>query len=468
MQPFKTALTALNSSYLANGVSRARTAAKAKGNLAEVTALDAEKSAIEQGRGVPDEDDSNTADSLKTLRATYRSAHAKFAAERDAKAAPLYELYLKALDAYIAELTQADKIDAARKVQVFRDDIALQRPSAGAAVIPPAVKSTTSAPTPSAAAKPATRAPKMNAQEVAEWAIATGGFVDVLVGTPPVYQKIAIASELPRGRFVITLLDIKCEKVPGKDLSPLASAQDVSRVQFSNTLLADNTSIDLSPLRQMPKLRTLATRDLDAAAVDVIASLDVLDTLYAGNIPEGSLEKIAKLKQLVTFNSSAISGPGIAALKSCKLLRNIQTGGKSDDDVRALAAALPDLEKLDISGPELSNACIPFLLSLKSLEHLALQSNELDDLVVEPLAKLPNLSQLRLNSSKIIGSNLNVLKKFSSLRVLYLDGCSVTDEALDVLVQIKGLTKLQFRNTKVTDAGIAKFKAARPGFDISK
>ncbi len=236
-------------------------------------------------------------------------------------------------------------------------------------------------------------------------------------------------------------------------------------------MLPDKTCVDLTALRQMPKLGKLTTRDLDAAAVEVISNLAELRTLYVGNMPEGSLEKIAKLKQLVSFGSPSMAGPGIAALKSCKKLHDIRSENVpaiSDADVRALAAALPNLDDLDIGGPALTNACIPSLLSLKSLKSLMLHSNELDDSVIEPLSKLSNLADLRLNSSKIVGSNLNVLKKFSSLRELHLDGCSVTDDALDVLVQLKGLTKLQFRNTKVTDAGIANFKAARPGFNISK
>jgi hypothetical protein len=423
---------------------------------------------IQLGRGGPDQHDSDTAESLKTLRATYRSAHAKFAAERDAKAAPLYDLYLKALDAYIAELTQADKIDAARKVQVFRDDIALQKPAAGAAATPASGKAATTAPAPSAAAKPAVRAPKLNEREVAEWAIATGGFVDASFGTPPVTKRIAIASELPRGRFIMTAMTVNCDKVPGKDLSPLASAQDVGQLTLENSLLPDKTSLDLTPLRQMPELRTLTTRDLDAAAVDGISSLDELEALYTENMPEGSIEKFGKLKRLVHFGSRRITGPGIAALKSCKNLHDLRSGECSDADVRALAAAWPDLDYLLVGGPALTNASIPFLLSLKSLKILTLDSDELDDSVLEPLGKLPNLATLRLYSSKFTGSNLAVLKKFSSLTTLILDGCSVTDEALDVLVQIKSLTKLQFRDTKVTDAGIAKFKAARPGFNISK
>jgi Leucine-rich repeat (LRR) protein len=312
----------------------------------------------------------------------------------------------------------------------------------------------------------------MSERELAEWAIATGGNVDVYISTPPFYQRIAIASELPQGRFIITTMMVNCDKVPGKDLSPLASAQDVGRLFLENSLLADKTSPDLTPLRQMPKLRTLTARDLDAAAVGTVASLEDLDTLYTKNLPEGSLEKIAKLKQLVEFESNSIHGPGIASFKSCKQLRKILNAGNpdvSDDDIRALAAALPDLETLRIGGTTaLTNACIPSLLMLKSLKYLELHSNELDDSLIESLAKLPRLDTLNLNSTKIVGSNFEVLRKFDTLRELYLDGCSVTDEALDVLVQIKGLTKLQLRRTKVTDAGIAKFKAARPGFNVSK
>jgi hypothetical protein len=126
-KPFLTTVSALNQSYLANGISRARAAAQAKGDLTEVSTLDAEKTAIEGGAGVPAEDGADTPVSLKGLRATYRTALAKITTERDARAAPLYDLYLKALDAYIAELTESSKIEEARQVRTLRDEINKQR-----------------------------------------------------------------------------------------------------------------------------------------------------------------------------------------------------------------------------------------------------------------------------------------------------------------------------------------------------
>ena len=127
-KPFLAAVTTLNQSYVVNGISRARAAAQAKGSLAEVTALDAEKAAIEKGSGVPVEDAADTPESLKALRGTYRGALAKITAERDTKAAPLLDLYLKALDVYVAELTKAGKIDEAKQVQTLRDAKATQKP----------------------------------------------------------------------------------------------------------------------------------------------------------------------------------------------------------------------------------------------------------------------------------------------------------------------------------------------------
>ncbi|MFO1485053.1 MAG: protein kinase [Verrucomicrobiaceae bacterium] len=126
-KPYLAAVAALNQSYVANGIGKARSAAQAKGGLDEVTALDVEKTLIEKGGSVPAEDAAGTPESLKTLRGTYRAALGKLIAERDAKAAPLRDLYLKALDAYVAELTKAGKIDEAKKVQVLRDEKAAEK-----------------------------------------------------------------------------------------------------------------------------------------------------------------------------------------------------------------------------------------------------------------------------------------------------------------------------------------------------
>ncbi|WP_395740743.1 protein kinase domain-containing protein [Prosthecobacter sp.] len=120
-KPYLAAITALNQSYVANGIARARATAQARGSLAEINALDAEKTTIETRGTVPAEDAADTPESLKTLRDTYRAALAQLTARRDAAAAPLLQLYLGALDVYVSDLTKAGKIEEARQVQALRD-----------------------------------------------------------------------------------------------------------------------------------------------------------------------------------------------------------------------------------------------------------------------------------------------------------------------------------------------------------
>ncbi len=131
------AVAALNQSYVANGIARARTARRRPGQLDEVAALDAEKGRIESGEGVPAEDAGGHAGVAGRLRKTYRDALSKLGADRDRKTAPLYDLYLGALDAYVTELTKADKLDDARKVKALRDEIAEKKPDAAACLHPP-------------------------------------------------------------------------------------------------------------------------------------------------------------------------------------------------------------------------------------------------------------------------------------------------------------------------------------------
>jgi hypothetical protein len=109
-KPYLAAVEALNQSYVKNG-----------------------------GDSVPPVDPPDTPEPLKKLRNIYRTALAKLEAARSAKAAPLYDIYLKALDDYIVELTKADKIPEATQVSALRDQVARDKSAAvpSAATAPP-------------------------------------------------------------------------------------------------------------------------------------------------------------------------------------------------------------------------------------------------------------------------------------------------------------------------------------------
>jgi serine/threonine protein kinase len=205
-KPFLASLAKLNQSYLTNGIARARSAAQAKGSLAEVTALDAEKAALTKGEGIPAEDADTIPAALKTLRSTYRTALAKITAERDTKAAPLYDLYLKALDTYIADLTKTEKLDDAKRVSALRDEIAQQKPQTAAAPVADAKPVTTPTAAPVAPPKPAATTGS-TWRTAAEYLVNNGGsFVASKNGTN---SQVLTAKDIPAGRFDIIELNIE-------------------------------------------------------------------------------------------------------------------------------------------------------------------------------------------------------------------------------------------------------------------
>ncbi|MEZ5386337.1 MAG: protein kinase [Prosthecobacter sp.] len=123
-KPYEAGVSALNSSYIEKGLSRALAKAEAGGRSAEVAALKNEKTAIENGQRLPAEDAANTPDALKALRDTYRAALAKLESERDATVTALRNVYLKALDAHVVELTKAGRIPDAEQAQALREALA--------------------------------------------------------------------------------------------------------------------------------------------------------------------------------------------------------------------------------------------------------------------------------------------------------------------------------------------------------
>ncbi len=387
-KPFLAAVAGLNQSYVANGIARARSAAEAKGSLAEVTALEAEKAAIEKGSGIPAEEAADTPESLKALRSTYRGALTKITAERDAKTAPLLALYLKALDAYIAELTKAGKIDEAKQVQALRD---------AKTALKPVEQAKTAAPPPAATADdPAT--PKMSEREVAVWMLSTGGEISVQG-----MSGIKDVASLPTGKITITTGTIYCDKTNNAELGCLTVCRDMTILRFRNRF-PDQDVINLEPIRRLTKLKSLTCyHTRDSTGMEIIAGLKSLAQLTLGTTEAGALDKIAALKDLESLSFDPVTSPDFSVLKACKKILTLQLSGRpciiNDADVAALVSTWPDLEHLTLG--ERNNPA------------------PITDAALDELVKLKNLKELKLTEASVSAAAMAKLQKA-------LPGCKVT------------------------------------------
>ncbi|MDZ4402556.1 protein kinase [Prosthecobacter sp.] len=411
-QPWLAAVAKLNQSYVANGIGKARAAAQTKGSLYEVTLLDAEKAAIDKGEGVPAEDATDTPASLKALRSTYRAAHAKITAERDAKAAPLYDLYLKALDAHTADLTQGNKIDEATQVKAFRDEIATQRPAIAATTPATGTQAKTSI-------TPAPKAPPGGGSSwrtAADYLVNNGGFFTAFKNgvTVPVTKP----AEIPAGRFdIIELTFERLNSVlpPAKDADFAAfnGLRDLRRVHFRpmHNGLSDAAFAFLANNSELTNLNFEGANALTDEVLTHIAGLKKLDYLaiqYADSFTGKGLDKIAGASSITNleFLASGITDEGMKAISTFKKLQAVR-----------------------LTSPKITAAGFAALTHLKTLVTLTLNGSTFDDEAASVIVTMPNLTNLDLSSTKITDAGLVKLKSLKKLTSLSLAGTTVTLEA---------------------------------------
>ena len=364
-KPYLAAIAALDQSYLANGVARARAAAQAKGSLAEVIALDDEKATIEKGGGLPAGDDEGTPDALKTLRATYRAAMTKYNAERAKTGAPLYDLYLASINGYEAELTRAGKIDAALKVRALREEVAAKK----AELTHPAVEP----PKPAAAPAPAAPEPKTsattNVREAVKSLLASGGSCRIARGA--LETDVLTEQELPVDKFEIIGLTLDRRQWKGAPPTD-ADAKIFRGIKTLRTIWAYTPELgnagfaflDDNADLTTAHIHTDSNRVTDGVLQHLASSekLTDLSVLYANNFTGKGLKKMRWLPLLTKadFHGSGISNEGLKELAGATMLTdlNLELCSGITDAGLAKLTTLTRLQTLNVRDTGVSPAGI--------------------------------------------------------------------------------------------------------------
>lgn len=115
----------------------------------------------------------------------------------------------------------------------------------------------------------------------------------------------------------------------------------------------------------------------------------------------------------------------------------------NDGNVKALGAVAPQLQWLDISKTQVTDAS------------------------AADLAKLQTLTRLHLENTGVTDASLAGVGQLVNLEYLNLYGTKVTDAGLEALKGLTNLKKIYLWQTGVTDAGAEKLKAAIPGVDVN-
>ncbi len=209
-----------------------------------------------------------------------------------------------------------------------------------------------------------------------------------------------------------------------------------------------------SPLSK--PLEDLLTHLDDCEALGVSSVNDEVALLLGSRAtsPDG-----AALRSL-TLAQGRLSAAGFRAIASRTKLQALGFRGTSPSSLGgpsgiAALAALPDLERLDLSYTYVTDEDLAAFSHAKALRWLMLESTKVGDAGIVPLAGATELRYVNISATKVGDAGVVAIAGLPHVQTLDLGMTAVTDQGLAAVGHMKELQVLELGSTKVTDVGLA-------------
>jgi Leucine-rich repeat (LRR) protein len=119
---------------------------------------------------------------------------------------------------------------------------------------------------------------------------------------------------------------------------------------------------------------------------------------------------------------------------------------------------IPQLERIDFRGKDVSSRDIAVLTqcqTLEDLEAVGLRGTRITDESLEYLSELKNVRILDLGNTGVTGHGLRHVARMTGLQCLWLDETLIDDHSLACLANLKQLRLLSLRRTRIDWSGLA-------------
>ena len=481
---YKAGVAQLNQQYL-GALKREEAAQQQKGNLKGVLALQNEGKAIEAS--VPVDDD--VPELIKPLRETYRKAVTKLETDRNKAAIPAYQAYGQALDLYVAELTKAGKIEAAKQVHDLRESLS---PNDSGTPAPP-VKNETS---------PAVRIKADEAaRTLAQWTLDVGGTVTIKEGTK--VFDVRPKGQLPRNRFDVIEVDAPdttsdpAIPFPWEVLPSLKSINSLKISRQPNVTVDQLAMLKSLPLESLAMVKCkLGDEMLPSILFPAsIKNLRLQNCSFTFNIIPELIRRLPNLEKFTLMITGASGAEKLVDLPKWKKLKALGLGGDLTPVLTQPVGALTGLTDLSLQGRatldastfaklgnlqsvligyrdqaqgEETRSMLPMLKSLPKLKMLVFHAAGLSDADMDQVGGLNTVTNLSLSyNPELTDAGLTKLTGMKKLDHLSLEKTPVTDAGLRALEKLRNLKILNLRGTGVTDAGAKQIQNRMPNCSVS-
>jgi len=129
-----------------------------------------------------------------------------------------------------------------------------------------------------------------------------------------------------------------------------------------------------------------------------------------------------------------------------------------DEKELAVLAGLGTVEKLELSGSNVTSEGLRHLSGLSKLYMLHLDGTQVGDEGLAHLSRLRGLGVLSLDHSRVTDVGLAQLRRMPQLERVYLNGTPITDAGLEHLAGLNKLKELSLVETQISDAGLVHLK----------
>lgn len=118
----------------------------------------------------------------------------------------------------------------------------------------------------------------------------------------------------------------------------------------------------------------------------------------------------------------------------------------------------PEIEVLELTDTEISDALMEKLSELQSLHRLDLSRTLVSDKGIATLSENQNITHLFLDQTKITDESIKHLSKMTRLRSLSCKSTNLTDKSVEIFLQFPQLKFLHLDHTSITEEGWNRLK----------
>ena len=249
----------------------------------------------------------------------------------------------------------------------------------------------------------------------------------------------------------------------------LSELTTLSSVGFYATKINDEAVALLSRLPNLVVLQISETPVTDTGLSHLKASSKLARLAIGPQITNAGLKTVSGFSNLLglTLRGSGITDQGFAHLTGHQSLTTLTLGNTVNVTSKGLSVlrTLTALTSLTMSGALLNSDAIDHLAAVPKLSVLSI-TNKTSGSDLSLLVRLVQLESLDFTNTDLSDAELVSLPQFSSLKTMKINQAAITDTSVERLARQTSLVNLELHETAMTAAGIARLQRLAPKLNI--